>query len=649
MSTVSVTPLPLGPGVGVHASRAAYEPGSERVALPQLGSLPEILIHQALERPDQVAYYLLDIEERLSSVSYGELLGEARRVATGLRERGVLRGERVVLCMDTGLDYLASFFGCGLLGAVPVPLYPPGGPGLIGHWRESVERVMRQASSRAIVVDGRLKAPAIALADRFEGGTVIEPSMLKEPDEGILPPPISSGELAFVQYTSGTTSLPKGVMIPHAALLANVQAISSKTEWTTSDLVICWLPLYHDMGLVGCTLGPFCAGLPVVLLPPMLFLFRPRRWLWAFHHFRGTLGPAPNFAYALCVDKVSDAELEGLDLTSWRVAYNGAEFIHSHTIRRFTERYAGCGFSPATMYPVYGMAETTLAASFPAMGTPPRIETVVRSLLETEGRAVPAELEDPDSLQLVGVGQALLGHELLVVDQQQKPLPDRRQGEILLRGPSLFSGYLNDAEATRSALRDGWFHTGDLGFLDGGDLFVCGRIKDVIIKSGRNIHPYDVELAAESVEGVRAGNVAAFGVFDAASGTEELVVALESHLTNSSNRDLLQKYVEHAIFKRVGVRPRRVLVLPPQTLPKTSSGKISRSKLRQLHLEAAVRPGGRRGHSAPRSILDLAGTYLRVGVAWLRLVPGLGRLVDHLLPKRSLAGTEPAPLRKLTR
>jgi acyl-CoA synthetase (AMP-forming)/AMP-acid ligase II len=538
--------------------------------------------------------------------------------------------------MDTGLPYLASFFGCGLLGAVPIPLYPPGGAGLIAYWQETVERVMRQAGSRVLVIDRRLKVPAIAVADRFEGGEVVDPGALSEPGDEIFPPALTSDELAFIQYTSGTTALPKGVMIPHAALLSNMKAIAATPPWRVDDLLVGWLPLYHDMGLVGCVLTPLTSGIPALLMPPMLFLFRPRRWLWTFHCFRGTLSPAPNFSYALCVERIRDNELEGLDLSSWRVAYNGAEFIHRGTVERFTNRFTKYGFNPATMYPVYGMAETALAATFPVPGSLPRIESVVRSQLETEGTAVRGDPDVQDVLHLVGVGRPFPGHEILVIDEEGQPLPDRHQGEIVLSGPSLFSGYVSDAEATAKALRNGRFHTGDLGFLSDGDLFVCGRTKDLIIRGGRNLHPYDIEVAAESVAGVRTGNVAAFGVLDSEGATEELIVALESRVTGRRERDRIVDEVEHAVFSRIGVRPKRILVFPPQTLPKTSSGKTARAKVRQQYLENALRPGGRKGRTPLGSAVHMAGAYVRAAAAKLRKVPGIGGFVDRLLPRRAV-------------
>ena len=330
-------------------------------------------------------------------------------------------------------------------------------------------------------------------------------------------------DLALVQYTSGSTGQPKGVALTHRNLLANIRVMGQAAAASGSDTFVSWLPLYHDMGLIGAWLGCMYFGVPLVVMSPQSFLIRPSRWLWAIHANRATMSAGPNFAYELCLAKVRDDEIEGLDLSSWRLAYNGAEPVSPATIERFGDRFAPYGFRREAMTPVYGLAESSVGLAFPPLGRGPLIDRIRRDAFVRSGRAEPAKPGEPD-LRFVACGQPLPGHEIRVVDAAGNELGDRREGRIEFRGPSATAGYFNNAPATRSLFHDDWLDTGDLGYLADADLYVTGRVKDVIIRAGRNLHPAELEEAVGNLKGVRKGCVAVFASPDPSGGAERLVV-----------------------------------------------------------------------------------------------------------------------------
>jgi acyl-CoA synthetase (AMP-forming)/AMP-acid ligase II len=552
--------------------------------MPPGQTLSDALVYRARTTSDQNAIYFISPQEELSSLTYAELLASSQRVAWGLRDRGVGRGDTVLICSDTSPQLLSSFLGCVLLGAVPVLASPPTGLARLPAWGRAIAHMVRTAGCRTAVLDDRLYDLIDAVREQLGIIAVLTPSDFLLGAAPILPSYVGSEDLAFIQFTSGTTAEPKGVMVTHRSLLANIRCIAETSRWTTDELGMGWLPLHHDMGLVGITLAPLVCGFPVVLMSPQMFLLRPSRWFWAMHYFRATATAAPNFAYALCADRIKDPEIEGLDLSHWRHAYNGAEPIHPETIRQFVARFGKFGFTSSSMRPVYGLAETTLAATFSPAGAEPHYDVIQRAQFLSTGHAVHAPAEGSDVLTFVSVGHSFPGHELRVVDKSGHELPERRQGQIILRGPSLSAGYVNDPDATAATFRDGWMWTSDLGYLAGGQLFVCSRIDDVIVKAGSKYCPYELEYAAARVLGVRPGNVAAFGVPNAQSGTEDLVLVFESRMNDSTSRQELAREVERKVFRAVGIRPDDVVPLGPHSLPKTSSGKIRRAKLKELYL-----------------------------------------------------------------
>jgi acyl-CoA synthetase (AMP-forming)/AMP-acid ligase II len=383
--------------------------------------------------------------------------------------------------------------------------------------------------------------------------------------------PRAGGDLALVQFSSGSTVDPKPVALSHAGLAAQVDSLVVLVGPTEMDVLVSWLPLYHDMGLIGCLLGAVSYPGPLVLIPPEHFLARPALWLRAMARHRGTISAAPHFAYAFAADRVRDADLAGLSLASWRIALDGAEPVTTGALRRFADRFAPFGLDPGALMPVYGLSEASLAVTFSPPGRPPLAERVDPASLRS-GRVTPGERE------VVSVGLPIPGVEVEVRGEDGDALPERRLGHIHVRGPSLMQGYLGDPAATSRAIRDGWLDTGDLGFHAGGELFVHGRAKDVVIVRGANHAPEEFEACLAAVEGLRPGCAVAVGFLPEGGDGEELLLLAERTRAWRGDPDALAEVVREAVSSRTGVRPHTVRILEPGSLPRTSSGKMRRSE-----------------------------------------------------------------------
>ena len=580
------------------ATRAVAVPEAVAVAADTIhGALRE---HAALER-DRPHVYLRADDGAEQVISYGALWDGAARIAAGLRARGVARGETVAIMLPTGLDFLRVFQGILVAGAVPVPLYPPVRLDRLEEYLRRQRGILVNAGARCLVT--LAEAAPVAHLLRREVGSLREVTTASSLDTAagsVDPAGVEAlggpGEAALIQYTSGSTGAPKGVELTHANLLANIEAIARGVEMRPTDVGASWLPLYHDMGLIGTWLCCLVRGIPLALQSPLSFLARPERWLWAIHRRRATLSPAPNFAYELCVRKIRDEALEGLDLSSWRCALNGSEPVSPDTLDRFTRRFERYGFQRESLMPVYGLAECSVALCVPPVGRGPRVDRVERLPFEREGRAVPAVRDEEGALRFVSVGTALPGHEVRIVAPAAaaaEEMPERVVGRIVFRGPSVTAGYHGNAEATAAvSLPGGWMDSGDLGYRAAGELYVTGRRKDLIIKGGRNLVPQEIEEVAAAVEGVRKGCVAAFGVADATQGTEQLVVVAETRTTEPAEWTALEAAVIARVAEVVGLPPDRVVVVPPGSVPKTPSGKIQRGETKARYLAGAlgVRP-----------------------------------------------------------
>ena len=527
-------------------------------------------------------------EQGVRDISYQELWRKALDVSSGLAERGVRPGDRVSLVLPTSQDFFFSFLGILCAGAVPVPIYPPIRMDQLGPYLERHGRILSNAGAVVIISEpGPLMTVSKVLRDRVPTlNHAVTVEDLGEAERGAGPAPVRPDDLGLIQYTSGSTGDPKGVSLRHRNLLANMRAIGQNLALNPRDVCVSWLPLYHDMGLIGAWLTALLHATPLAIMSPLSFLTRPERWLWAFHNYGGSISPAPNFGYELTLRKVKDDVIDGLDLSTWRVAMNGAEPINPDTLKRFRERFEPYGFSPGAMMPVYGMAETCVALTFPPLDRGPVVDTVARETFLKDRKAVPVESEDDAGLSFVCCGAGIVGHEFKIVPADEpggEPLDDRHEGRILFRGPSSMAGYFNRDEATEEIRYGDWFDTGDLGYVADGELFVTGRVKDLVIKGGKNYHPQDIEKAAWTVEGIRKGNVVAFSAPDATTG-EAIVVVAETR-EPANRHEALRTAVSAAVQDFIGTPADRVVLVPPGTIPKTSSGKLRRRETRQQYLD----------------------------------------------------------------
>ncbi len=531
------------------------------------------------------------IEESSSAEPFFTFNGIERataRFAGNLQALGLQKGDRLALILPDNQDFVFAFLGALRAGIIPVPIYPPVGLRKLGGYLDNTLHIVVKSAAKILLTNGLIKgllgtiaAQAPALKD------VVAVESLRRARETFKPETVTLDDTCFLQFTSGSTSKPKGVVVSHGNIAANVHAIMDlglKVE-AGADSGVSWLPLYHDMGLIGFVLAPLYRRNTISFLPPMLFLKRPVRWLETICRHRANISFGPNFAYALCVKRVRDKQIEGLDLSTWRAAGCGAEPIRADNLRAFAERFASIGFNPKAFMPCYGMAESTLAISFGKLGGGVAIDQVDAAELAAEKKAKPARGEG--TLALVNLGKAFSGHDLAVFDlddrESKSPLPDRVVGEVRLRGPSIAQGYFDDAELTRQSLAGGWLCTGDLGYLVDGDVFICGRSKELIIINGRNYYPQDLEWEASKVQGVRKGNVVAFGTRKPLNDRERVVVLYETSIGDSQARDALNAEVRKLVRQATGLAVDDVVPLDAGVLPKTSSGKLKRGVARELY------------------------------------------------------------------
>jgi acyl-CoA synthetase (AMP-forming)/AMP-acid ligase II len=583
----------------MHATSSNTHENARHAGELRFATIGEMLETLAETATDRVAYrFLSDADPRRErALTYRQLYLQACSVGAGLRQRGLGRASKVVVVLPTSPEFLEVFYGAQLAGCVPVAAYPPYGLGKLDQYLERLATICRASDAELLCTTRSIAAIAsqlLSTAPRLRA--VITPAQLRAAGGDFRPATLAPEDTALLQFTSGTTGRPKGVELTHRNLLANVHAIGAGIRIDPDEDVGCmWLPLCHDMGLIGNVLGTAYSRIPLVLLSPQAFIGDPKRWLWAIHRYRVTMSAAPNFAYELCARRIDEEAVRGLDLSSWRAALNGAEPVSLSSLDAFASRFERHGFSRRAFFPVYGLAEATLAVTFPESAGSWIVDEVNREALLAEGIAMPSRDEAAPRLRMVSVGRPLRGIEIRIADGQGHDLPERHLGEVLVRGPSVMKGYYADPAATAAAFNNGWLRTGDLGYLADGHLFIAGRSKDIIIKHGRNYHPHELERAAETVRGVRAGCVVAFSVAREGEGTESVVVVFESRVSDGPQQQQLVQAVERAIIAAAGLRPDRVRVLPPHTLPKTTSGKLQRQLTRQMYLKGELTPARQRG------------------------------------------------------
>jgi acyl-CoA synthetase (AMP-forming)/AMP-acid ligase II len=555
---------------------------------------------------------------------------QSARFGGALQALGLVKGDRVALILPDNTDFVFAFLGALRAGVVPVPIYPPTGLGKLAGYLENTLHIVVKSGAKVCLTSGEIKrmlGSVQSQAPRLEKVVAIE--TLRGAREELRPVKVELDDVAFLQFTSGSTSRPKGVVLTHGNLASNVRAIMEHGLGVrdTVDSGVSWLPLYHDMGLIGFVIAPLYHKNTITFLPPLLFLKRPVRWLEALSSHRGSISFGPNFAYALCVKRIRESEMEGLDLSSWRIAGCGAEPIRAENLRAFADKFRAVGFSDRAFVSCYGMAESTLAISFSQAGAGVKTDTVLGAKLWTKGVAEPpppaaphAEAKHADesaahadaapgeatavvggrdpadtgddaeataTLEIVQCGPAFEGHEVraFAVDDTEsaRPLPDRVVGELRLRGPSVMQGYFEDEELTKEAFPGGWLRTGDLGYLVKGDVHICGRSKELIIVNGRNYYPQDLEWEAGKVPGVRKGNVISFGTMKPHNDRERVVIVFETAVVDPAEQTRLKGEVRKAVQQSLGLTVDDCVAIGSGVLPKTSSGKLQRAKTRELY------------------------------------------------------------------
>ncbi len=513
---------------------------------------------------------------------YRDLYPEALRRAAQLAAHGIKKGDRLAIVVGDGAEFVLSFLAAVTGGFIPVPISPIAPAKAVGSYVDNVAGIIKAAEARVLLT---MEASLPILRPLIESETGLEKILTTEFAFAEEPPAFEAPEvqpedICFLQFTSGSTSTPKGVIVTHASLRANVYAFLGPQGLDRSgseDCGLSWLPLFHDMGLIGFVLGPLFFDGPIVIISTTSFARDPRIWLRAIDKYRATTTYAPNFAYALAIKRLRDQDLQSLDLSCLQVAGCGAEPISAQTLRNFAERLSPAGFRAEAFVPSYGMAEATLAISLYRPGNQVRVDRVDAEALKW-GDALPASAESSRTVEVVSCGPPLATFELTIVDEEGRVLPDRKVGEIMVKGPSVTSGYFNNPEATFEAIRDGWFRTGDLGYLADGDLFVCGRVKDLIIIRGANFYPHDIERSIAEMPDFERAGIVAFSVID--DGEEKLVVVAENEPKDPAT---LRQMVAERIYETVGLEVHRIVFARKGTLPKTSSGKPQRRKTKQLY------------------------------------------------------------------
>jgi 1-acyl-sn-glycerol-3-phosphate acyltransferase len=583
--------------------RQAPAPEAAEPAPDSAATLTEVLDWHVREHGERVHVLVMAGDGRESTLSYRQMSERARAVARGLQQRGLQPGERIAIMLPTGEAFFAAFFGILYAGGVPCPIYPPARLSRIEEHLRRQAGILDNARAAMLIAPAEATAVARLLRIQVESLRSFETvdDLVSVSPQGSLRHAPKATDMALVQYTSGSTGDPKGVVLTHANVLANIRAMGEAMAAGSSDVFVSWLPLYHDMGLIGAWLGSLYFAAPVVVMSPLAFLVRPETWLWAMHRHRATLSAAPNFAFELCLRKVEDPMIAGLDLSSLRMVANGAEAVVPDTLRRFTERFAGHGFRGEAMAPVYGLAENAVGLAFPPLGRRPVIDRIKRQELARHGRAVQTTSDIPDAVEFAACGRPLPNHQIRIVDANGE-VGERREGHLQFRGPSATSGYLDNPEKTRELFDGEWLNTGDLAYAAGGEIFITGRSKDIVIRAGQHIYPEEIEIAVGDIEGIRKGCVAVFGVTDARTGTERLVVVAETRLTeDAALMDLRQRVAETAA-RLLEAPPEEILLVPPGSVLKTSSGKLRRAATRDLFKEGQL---GARPRSATHQIVRL--------------------------------------------
>jgi fatty-acyl-CoA synthase len=549
----------------------------------------------AAARSDEGLFFVTDNENE-TFLAWREVETRARNFASGLAACGIVAGDRVALVLPTAASFPTAFFGTILAGGIPVPLYPPLRLGRLAEYHSSTVAMTAAVAARMIVTDTRVERllGEVVLRAALPLGCRTVESILRHSGSGgghgFTGNSAQPEDLALVQFSSGTTRAPRPIALSHAALTAQCAALRPllRGDDGSAPRGVSWLPLYHDMGLIGALLGAVTYPGSLTLIPPERFLARPSIWLRTIARHRATISPAPPFAFAHCSRRIRDEELAGCDLSSWRLAICGAESISPGVLERFSERFAPFGFRARALAPAYGLAEASLAVTC----TPPLEEP---SVFRVDPRHLAAEGEArPGTHSIAAVGVALAGIKVAIRDHAGGTVSERIVGRIWVQGPTLMSGYLDQVEATESVLVDGWLDTGDLGFFADGRLHVTARAKDIVIVRGANYAPEEFEACLTGLPGVRPGRAAAVSFLPGDTEDEALLLLVErTRGTVSGEGTGLEAEVRRVVRKATGIQPHTVELLAPGTLPLTSSGKLRRAEALRRYQAGQLEPPGR--------------------------------------------------------
>ncbi len=544
-------------------------------------TLIDVLKWHVNKHPHRVHIQLYEENFEGETITYIQLYENALKVASSLQELGLNPYECVAIMLPTGAEYFYSFFGILLAGGVPVPIYPPARPSQLEEHLRRHTHILNNCDAKILISTPQAKIVTALLKSYVQNikEVVTIQEILKTKNTSILPQ-VHKKNTAFIQYTSGSTGDPKGVVLTHANLVANIKAMGERVHATSKDVFVSWLPLYHDMGLIGSWLASLYYSALFVVMSPLEFLAKPQRWLWAIHKYGGTLSASPNFGYEYTLHRLKNKNLKGLDLSSWRAAFNGAEAISPLSIKDFSEYFKQYGFNQKAMTPVYGLAESSVGLVFSTLNELPKIDTIQRELFMENKIAKKSTTND--TLSFVSCGLPLTGHQIRIVDTFGNELPSRHEGNLQFKGPSSTKGYYKNQKKTDELRDNSWLNTGDLAYIAEGELYITGRVKDIIIRAGRNIYPDQLEKSIGDIEGIRKGCVAIFGVIDKRTTTEQLVILAETKLTQKVSREELIDKIYTLCNDLLGSPADEVILAEPGAILKTSSGKIRRSATKDL-------------------------------------------------------------------
>jgi fatty-acyl-CoA synthase len=550
-------------------------------------------------------YTFLDNDLIPTEWSFAEVGKEAGSIGACLRSLGFTKGDRIALVLAAPEDFVLTFLGTISAGIMPVPMYPPLALGRLDNYIERAVGILKVSGAKVLIATKELIPifrPVLSRVPTLKTLLDIETLRQMKSDGGLNEIDIQPDEPCFLQFTSGSTSAPRGVIVTHRNLIANARSIIKALEVDPEkDRAVSWLPLYHDMGLIGFVISSLVARTPVVFIPTIAFVKHPGVWMETVHKFRGTVTFGPNFAFELAAKRAP--RNSKMDLSCLRVLGCGSEPINPRTMEHFLNAFALSGLNPNALMPCYGMAEATLAIAFDNVHRPLRKLVIDRQAYESKNiaRPIPEKLQDSKKkFELVSCGRAVPDHEIKILNEKGRFLPEGRVGEIVFKGPSVTPGYFQNPEATRQLLKGGWLHTGDLGFILDGDLYISGRQKDLVIINGKNYPPQAIEWVVEEVAGIRKGSVVAFSVDGDA--TEKLIIIAETTMTDNAE---LAQTISDRIRSAFGLSVDKVVLVGRGSIPKTSSGKLQRRRTKALFEDGLLGPSREGPGSAPEEGLAI--------------------------------------------